>query len=138
MNVDNYVVVVVGFTAADGFGASGETVVLLAPNVIKGVKIMDQNNEVDQTRKIIETTEESVKLYPMATNDSEDKIAPEFTCTVSNKNFEAVWNGEYVVVQAIEGAANPYGTVKVTIKAADGSNVSNYTTIKFVQPEPAT
>ena len=61
--------------------------------------------------------------------------ASDFTWTVSNKNFEVIWDGEFAVVQPVEGAVNPFGTVKVTVKATDGSNVSNYTTIKF---EPAT
>ena len=136
VNVSVITAVEVTFTSKDGFGASGSAVVALAPAAVKSIKILDQNAEVDLTRKTSTTSNGYMKLYPQATNDPDtEQCVSGYTCTVSNKNFEVVWDGKYAVVQPVEGAANPFGTVKVTFKATDGSNVSNYTTIKF---EPAT
>ena len=162
VNVTEREYVKVTFTAKDGFGASGSAIVVLAPAAVKGLKVMaaDFADEfayadlVDYTKKTYTTTSDAVMLYPEVTNYS-DQTASDLTFTVNNKNFQVEWEMvtevyvdesgatqrlEYAnpVVRPVEGAANPYGTVKVTMKTTDGGNVSSYITIKFVQPEPAT
>jgi hypothetical protein len=136
VNVTKPEAVEVTFTSKDGFGASGSAVVILTAHAVKGIKIMDQNKKVDLTRTTYETGNGYAKLYVQATNDpATEMCVSDFTWTVNNKNFEVIWDGGYAVVQPVEDATNTLGTVKVTFKATDGSNVSNYTTISFV---PAT
>ena len=162
VDVPNYIMVEVRFTAADGYGAYGETTVILAPAAVKGFKVLagDYAEELvyenlgDYTKKAYKTTADAVMLYPEVTNDT-DKTASGLTFTVSNKNFQVQWelikeayvdeNGETQyweyetpVVRPVEGAANPYGNVKVTMKTTDGGNVSTHITINFAKPVPAT
>ena len=136
VNVSDYEYVRVTFTAADGYGASGEVFVILAPNAIKGVKLWVLDGEVyeDYTKKTYTCDESFIQLVPVATNAETDKCASGLTFEVSNKNFEAGWDtaNRVIVVKPIEGAANPYGKVKVTVKTMDGGNVSSYVTINFV------
>ena len=134
-DIKDIVEVVIKVTATDTNTVSYMFPVYLAPYAVKGIQILDQNKEVNLTRTTYTTSNGSAKLYPVATNEPDEMCASDFTWTVNNKNFEVVWDGVYAVVQPVEGAANPFGTVKVTVKATDGSNVSNYTTIEF---EPAT
>ena len=139
VNVSDLEYVRVTCTPADdptGMNAISQ-IVVLAPNAIKGIQLLQEQEDgtkVNMAKKTISTTESSVKLYPEATNASTDKPASDWTFTVSNKNFEVLWDGVNMVVRATSDAANPYGTVKVTVKATDGSNVSTYVTIKFVKP----
>ena len=71
----------------------------------------------------------------MATNGPDDLIASGLTLTSSNKNFEVVWGEMGIVVRPVKDAVIPYGKVKVTLKATDGSNVNTNITIEFKQPE---
>ena len=129
-------------TATDTNTVSYEFPVILAPHAVKGIQILAQDKETVLNAKTTTTKQDYFALYPVATNPEEDNFYSDLTFTVSNKNFkvgfEEIEGDFYVVVRPVEGAANPYGTVKVTMKATDGSNVSAYTTVKFVQPDPAT
>ena len=139
-NVTDFEYVRITATAADKFGASCEAIVVLAPNAIKGVElyIVDEAGEIDSTnyaKKSYATTDSQVVLRAVATNGPDDLIASGLTLTSSNENFEVVWGEMGIVDKAVEGAENPYGKVKVTLKATDGSNVNTNITIEFKQPE---
>ena len=161
VKVTDYEFVKVTFTAQDGYGASGSMIVILAPAAVKGLKVLAADfaeefvyeDLVNYTKKTYKTTSDAVMLYPEVTNDG-DKIASDLIFTLSNKNFQVEWekttevdedeNGvtRYIeclnpVVRPVEGAENPYGKVKVTMKTTDGSNVSTYVTINFVEPTTA-
>ena len=139
-NVTDFEYVRITATAADKFGASCEAIVVLAPNAIKGlelylVKDLEAEKYINYANKTYDTTDSQVVLAPSATNDADDLIASGLTFSVTNKNFEVVWGDEGIVIKAVEGAANPYGKVTVTMKTTDGGNASTKITINFQKPE---
>ena len=139
-NVKEFEYVRITATAADKYGASCDAIVVLAPNAIKGLQLHLVNEDglpsaENYAKTKYTTTDSQVVLMPVATNDPDDLVASGLTFTSSNKNFEVVWGDEGIVIKAVEGAANPYGKVKVTMKTTDGGNVSTDITIVFKQPE---
>ena len=139
-NVTDFEYVRITATAADKYGATCEAIVVLAPNAIKGLQLHLVNEDglpsaENYAKKKYTTTDSQVVLMPVATNGPDDLVASGLTFTSSNKNFEVVWGDMGIVVRPVKDAVNPYGTVKVTLKATDGSNANTNITIIFAEPE---
>ena len=139
-NVTDYEYVRITATAADKYGATCEAIVVLAPNAIKGMQLHLVNEDglpsaENYAKKKYTTTDSQVVLRAVATNGPDDLVASGLTFTSSNKNFEVVWGDMGIVVRPVKDAVNPYGTVKVTMKATDGSNANTNITIIFAEPE---
>jgi len=139
-NVADFEYVRITATAADKYGATCEAIVVLAPNAIKGLQLHLVNEDglpsaENYAKTKYTTTDSQVVLMPVATNDPDDLVASGLTFTSSNKNFEVVWGDMGIVVRPVKDAVNPYGTVKVTLKATDGSNANTNITIIFAEPK---
>ena len=131
--------------ATDGSGEQATCTVTIYP-VIKGVTLYNEDLDVVTKKTVTVPVNLGYTVLPDATNvkgfgDTDDLTADEFladgaawTVTLSKQIATVEFDGQALTVYAI---GKPVGqSVKVTLKANDGSGKSAYFTVKFAEAAP--